>query len=132
MLVLTKKDGTPIAVFENYPELYQHIRNQENSKLLESHPEFGQSFWSFLVHLPERIPELINTLKKDHDVEVLREAWRQQLSVVEMCEGDFKNIRQILVTPNINIDALREDWCLDYCDAHGMSVTESDEYFKKP
>ncbi|WP_032113578.1 hypothetical protein [Candidatus Paracaedibacter symbiosus] len=52
-----------------------------------------------------------------------------QLAVVEMCEGDYKNIRQIIVTPNINVEGLREDWCLDYCHAHDMSVTTSDQYF---
>lgn len=126
MLILSKNDGTPIASFENYQELYRHITYKENLKLMEDHLEFGQSSWSFLILSPERIGELIDTLKKDYDETILFEAWRQQLPIIEMCEGDYTNIRQILVTPNINIEGLREDWCLGYCHAYDMSITASE------
>lgn len=124
MLTLyTKKDGTRIGTFQNYQELCRHIMHQENLMLFEDHPDFGQSRWSFSLLLPDRIPEIIKLVKKNHDVETLRVAWRQHLSVVVMCEGDIQNMRYILVTPNINVDALLEDWCIDYCHAHGITIT---------
>ena len=124
MLVLSKNDGTPIASFESFGELCQHITTQENSKLLPGHPEFGKSFWGFLVLSPERIANLINTLKKSYDEKILYDAWHRQLSIVEICEGNYEKVHQVIVEPNVNIEALREDWCVDYCEANGMSLTK--------
>lgn len=128
MLILSK-NGNPVSQFKNYRELYRYITSQENAKLLKGPSGFEQSWWSFLFLSPARIAELIHTLRKEYDEKILMEAQQQQLAIVEICEGNYKDIRQILVTPNINVEALREDWCVDYCDAHGMTVIKDDEYF---
>ena len=130
MLILTKKGDTGKNLFENYEELCKHITDEENSKLRKSHPESWQSCWSFQVLWPERVANLINTLKKTYDEKMLYEAWHRQLPLVEICEGDYEKVHQVIVEANVNIEALREDWCKDYCKAHGMVVTKSEQYFK--
>ena len=130
MLVLSKKDGTRIKEFENYQELYRYIDHQEGLRHRHSHPESWQSCWSFQVLWPEDIAHLINTLKKTYDEKMLYEAWHRQLPLVETCEGNYEKVHQVIVEANVNIEALREDWCEDYCAAHGLTVTKSDQYFK--
>ena len=127
MLILSK-DGNPVSLFDNYKELYRYITNQENAKLLKIPFEPDQSCWSFLFLSPRKIAELIHTLRKGYNEQILMEAQKQELAIVEICEGDYKNIRQILVTPDINVEGLQEEWCLGYCHAHGMTVIKDDEY----
>ena len=126
MLNLSKNDGTPIASFENYRELYLHINHIENMKLLPDHPEFGQSHWGFLVLSPQRVIELHNTLKKEYDPEILSRALKEKSGLIEICEGDVKNLHLIVASPDADIEGHRKDFCDNYCDAHDLTITEFD------
>jgi hypothetical protein len=126
MLNLFKNDGTPVKTFEDYLALYLYITHQENLKLFPDHPEFGTSCWNFSVLSPERIARLIQILKKEYDLALLLQARDQKLSMIEICEGDYRHIAQILVTPDVDIADLRDDWCLAYCKEHGMFATETE------
>jgi hypothetical protein len=125
MLNLFKNDGTPVKVFEDYLALYLYITHQENLKLFPDHPEFGAFPWNFSVLSPERIVKLIQTLKKHYNTTTLRKARDRKLSMIEICEGDYRYIAQILVTPDVDIADLRDDWCLAWCKAHDMFATET-------
>ena len=134
MLVLFKKDGTPIQSFANDKELYRplvhyrelcrHITYEENEKLFEDHPQFGQTMWSFLYISPQQVTDLVPTMKKKCDEKIFLEAHLQGLGVVEACEGNLDHIRQILVTPDVNVEALRKEWCKKYCKVHGYGLFE--------
>ena len=126
MLNLFKTDGTPVKVFEEYRDLYQYITHAESLKMFETHPDFGTSAWSFSVLSPERVARLIQTLQKDYDMMLLFEAWDRGLSMLELCEGDDQGIVQILVTPDIDVEKLRNKWCLAWCQAHGLYATETE------
>ena len=123
MLELTKQDGTPIKAFDGYIELSQYITHQEHAKLGKSPPESWKTGWSFRVLSPDNVAHLINTLKKSYNEKLLYDAWHRQLPFVEVCEGKEK-VHQVIVEPNVNIEALREDWCHYYCEAHGMDITK--------
>jgi len=126
MLKLSKNDGTPIGDFKNYMELYKYIRDQENAKLLEDHPEFGQTAWSFLEFTPERVVELYNTLKKEYNLETLSRAAEQGSGLIEMRQGDLRNPRLIVSSPDVKVELHRKDFCDDWCQAHKLVLTECD------
>jgi hypothetical protein len=81
--------------------------------------------WSFLVLTPNRIAALLCTLRKPYDPLMLQEAWEKQLSLVEICKGNFKELKQIIVEQGVDIEALQKNWCFDYCKAHNMHVKET-------
>jgi hypothetical protein len=83
--------------------------------------------WSFLVLTPNRIAALLNTFRKSYDPLLLQEAWEKQLTVVDVCKGDFKGLKQIIMQSSAQIEALQQEWCRDYCAIHGMSVRETKE-----
>jgi hypothetical protein len=124
MLNLSKSDGTPIASFENYRELYLHINYIENLKLLPNHPEFGKSNWSFLVLSPLKVIELTHTLKKEYDPAILSRALKERSGIIEICEGDPDNLRLIIDSPGVDVEGFRKEFCDDYCNAHSMTVKE--------
>lgn len=82
--------------------------------------------WSFLAFPPNKIMELINTSLKPYNPLMLEEAWQKRLMVVEVCKGDLNGLKSMVVEPGANVAALRKEWCLDYCEAHDMRLTESD------
>jgi hypothetical protein len=82
--------------------------------------------WSFLVLTPNRIAMLLSVLKKPYDLLLLQEAWEKQLTIVEVCKGNFKGLKQTIVEPDVDIETLRKEWCLDYCQANGMTVIEKE------
>ena len=124
MLKLSKNDFTPVGNFKDYYELYQHIRDQENAKLLESHPEFGQTKWSFVVLPPARVVELYNALNKKYKLEILASALKEKCGVIEMCQND--GIHLVVASPGVDIEGFRKDFCDDYCHAHKLVITECD------
>ncbi len=127
MLKLSKNDGTPIATFEDYNELYIHIRDMENSKLFEDHPEFGKTKWSFMVLSPERVVELSKSLeKRGYDPETLSRAMQERSGIIEMCQGDENNPHLVIASPGVDIEGFRNDFCDDYCHAHKLILTECD------
>ena len=88
---------------------------------------WGDAFkgpWSFLVLTPNRIAALLSTLNKPCNQEMLQEAWERQLTIVDVCKGDFKGVKQVVVQSAAQIEALQQEWCTDYCAAHGLSVKE--------
>ena len=124
MLKLTKKDGTFVTSFRTYEEACQYIADEENPKLLPDHPQFCQTYWNFDVLTPERIGKLLVMLHAHCDRKVLREAWRSQVSLLDVCEGDLRTARQIPLDGRVNLDALREDWCKDYFEDHDGVLSE--------
>ena len=127
MLQLSKNDGTLIALFEDYQTLYQHIMHEENFKLFQYHPQFPKFPWSFIVFSPEGVAELIQTLQKKHDMELLYESWSRELPMLEICKGNYQDIELIPLTPEIDVEAMREDWCKAYCQSQEISVTEIED-----
>jgi hypothetical protein len=87
--------------------------------------EHTQDPWSFLVLTPNRIAALLTTLRKPYDPLMLQEAWEKQLTVIEVCKGDFKDLKQIIVEPAVDIEAMQKKWCSDYAEAHDMALTET-------
>ena len=126
MLSLNKKDGTPIKSFDDYRELYLHIKDIENLKLLRDHPEFSDANWSFMVLSPWRVIELRNTLKKEYDQETLDTAIREGSGIIEICVGDITDPHLIINSPGVDLEGFRKEFCEDYCDAHSMEITEFD------
>jgi hypothetical protein len=123
MLELRKNDGTPIAKFETYMDLYKHIRDSENAKMFEDHPEFGQPFWSFLVHSPQQVVQLYRTLKKEYDLKTLSRAVQEGSGIIEISEGE-KDFRLIVIAPWTDVEGFRMEFCEDFCYAHDMTLTK--------
>ena len=99
----------------------------------ESSNGFGAEvgIWSFTVHSPYRVFSLYTNRKKGSfaspiDANV-QEAYDEQLSLLEICAGDYATPQYIAVTPNINMDGLKKKWCQDYCAFNKIDIRETVE-----
>jgi hypothetical protein len=123
-MLLFKNDGALIGRFEHFNELAGYIAQKESVKRGNSDPACWKPAWSFAVLSSDEVGDLLHTLPENHEEKELVTAWERQLSIVQMCEGDCKDIHYVLVEGAVNIESLREDWCLDYFTAHGMYLTQ--------
>ena len=120
--------------FNNYDKLFDFLAQMDSEikdgKLFESYLQFEGTNWSFVTYPPDRVAALYQfAITIDPD---LQEAYDEQLSLLELCTGDYNNPQYIAVTPNIDMDALKKKWCRDYCDFHGLSLCETDGEGKAP
>ena len=122
MIAILPLNGMPAEQFENYNELFDCLSTIENLKLLAKHPNFRQMNWSFTIYSPKRVAAL-HTNSKDSSV-ALREAFKENLPLIEICTGDYKNPLYIVVTPNVDMEYLKKKWCIDYCTFHHLLVRE--------
>ena len=54
----------------------------------------------------------------------IRQAYEQELDLLEMCKGDLNKPLQIPVSPDVDVEHLLKIWCFEYCKAHGYEVKE--------
>lgn len=120
MINICKLNGKLIKSFKS-DDVFKHLSGGE---LLEDHPEIGATQWGFVVFPPESVPNLYFKLKQKPIPAPLKEAYEQQLGVIEVCKGDYANPTWVPVTLDLDIGKLKKDWYLECCKKHGFFVIE--------
>ena len=115
MLKVFKIDKKSIGEFKNYEEFLLFIESQENLKLLEDSPSFGRAYWSFCYYSPEQLIEVCSWIKPGYLSTFQLKALEEGLGLIEICTGDYPRRQEIVVTSDINIEDLKEQFCRDYC-----------------
>lgn len=127
MIELLTADQKKVGVFQTTEELFRSICILENIKKLNSVDYFNKASWDFTVYSVEEVYELFHKMRKTDITEPLQKAYAQQLGLLEICQGDFQNPIQILLTPDLDMDQYKRTWCLAYCQAHGYTIVENEE-----
>lgn len=120
MINICKPNGKPIKSFKNDDE-FNHISAGE---LLEVHPEVDTTHWGFVVFPPESVHNLYFNLKQKPVPAPLKEAYEQQLGVIEVCKGDYANPTYVPIISGLDIGKLKKDWYFECCTKHGFLVVE--------
>jgi len=113
MIQIKTKSGKAVGMYKDYEELFEHIVEQENLKLLDKKPDFQDMYWSFMIYPPRQVPSIYTYRRSSCDA--VREAFMEGLPLIEICTGDFENPRYIAMTPNTDLPYLKKQWCQDYC-----------------
>jgi hypothetical protein len=122
-------DKTVIGLFKDYDALFKHINTLENSKLTESSACYPSNVWSFVLFTNKRLSYIYyKTLERSFS-KVGRQAYEQELDLIEISKGDYQNPLQILVTPDVNVSELQKNWCQEYCDTHDYLLVEYNNNF---
>jgi hypothetical protein len=116
MIQVFGPDRTIIGLFKDHDELFTHINTTENSKLLESSSCFPQDIWTFVLFTNKRLSYIYYKNLERSFSKVGKEAFEQELDLIEISKGDYHNPIQIPVTADVNVQELRKNWCQEYCD----------------
>lgn len=121
MIWIFKSDRASAISCEDYEDLFQYIREKENLKQLEGQRMFGHP-WSFTMFTPQQVSNIYLNMKHSQSTEIFKEAHLNELGFLEIYRGDLHKCMEILVTPDVDIEGLKKEWCLEYCNAHGYIV----------
>ena len=129
MIQIFGPDKTVVGLFKDYDGLFKHITDLENSKLTESSSCFPGEIWSFVLFTNKRLSYIFyKTLERSFS-KVGKEAFEQELDLIEISKGDFQNPLQIPVTPDVNVPELKKNWCQEYCENHDLVLVEYNNKF---
>jgi hypothetical protein len=106
MIIILPLNGAPVEHFEDYNELFECITASENLKLAAKHSGFAQMDWSFTVYPPEEVVALY--VDAQNPCAAMQEALEENLPLIEICTGDYKNPLYIVLTPNVDMDFLKK------------------------
>lgn len=130
MIQVFASDKTVIGLFKDYEAFFTYINALENSKLTESRSCFPGEIWSFVLFTNKRLSYIYHKTLERSFSKIGKEAFEQELDLIEISKGDHKSPLQIPVTPDVDVQKLKENWCQEYCDAHNYTLVEYQDNFE--
>jgi len=142
MIEIFISDNAPLeepgaCYFEDYHQLFEHITEiegdlvgyitkAENSKPI-AFADRDQEYWRFTVYPPQQVWSLYTHNKDLPEAarETVKEAFEAQLSLIEICRGDYTDPEYIVRTPNVDMNYLKKKWCIEYCAVHNIAIREN-------
>jgi hypothetical protein len=124
MIQVFGSDKSPIGLFKDYDALFKHINAIENTKFSEGTACYLGDVWGFALYTNKRLSYIYHKTLERSFSKIGKEAFEQELDLIEIYKGDFKNPVQIPVTPDVNVQELKENWCHEYCDTHNYLLVD--------
>jgi hypothetical protein len=129
MIWIFHRERADAGSCENYDELFHYISLKP---LEEDYTEFEQipfeRPWSFTFFTPQQVSVIYANTQQSLLTEIAKEAYEKEVGFIEICQGGFEDPIEILGTPDIDMEALKKQWCLAYCDAHDYIVIDNFSY----
>ena len=128
MIELFNSRSEQVMSFQDYDDLLSYIKEIEHENQKETRLQRDREYWSFTFHSNQRLSLVywkaimanrIILTEKEQD------AYEGGYDLLEICEGDSKQIKQIILTPSVDIEELKKIWCREYCAHHGYSFIEA-------
>lgn len=126
MIIIFNAQGKKLKSIPSDDEFFNYITAEE---LLEEHPEFDKTNtkWSFIVFPPQKVSELYFQIKREFLTSPIKEAFRHELGLLEICKGDYENPLWVAITPDLNAGKLKKEWYLEFCRAHGYVMKRNED-----
>ena len=121
MIKITLPNGEH-KIFESYHQVCDYINSTERSKTLES----GEMGWRFARRRHEALSLLYyrRPSLKDYLTQKEKEAVEKEIGLIEIWRGNGDDITQILLTPYLDTEPLKRNWCREYSAEHGVEISE--------
>ena len=111
--------------FISYDELIKHIEVIEKDNFVVE----GKEIWSLSFYSHKTLELFFWQTVRAIDVlltEKQQKAYEKKLSLLEVCKGHKDEAVQIILTPDVNVDKIKKNWCKDYCLSHGYVLKEKE------
>ena len=125
MIWLFNSTNRVSSSYKNIEEVCDHFRRLEHMKPYSEGESSGEGRWDFAYWPHKRLSALHEHLKDTHFSEAEREAYENELDLIEIFGGGTELADQYIVTPNLDVGGLMREWCFDYACAHGYTVLET-------
>ena len=108
-------------------ETYQEIKtvNTEEQLFLylkESCRPPDEQNWRFARYSYKLLRSILKEMQGTDFVRMALQACEQENDLIIMSTGDGRNPRLFIETPDLDVAALRKEWCRTYCKANKMHI----------
>jgi len=154
MLILFNLPKKVINAFNSYDTLYNHLesleRNREKGKWVFARHSWQHVMFCYRYVRDQKVCAQSAETFEESVEEALKEAVAEKLvptmaknqgksengencDILEIINGNVKKPTFIRVTPDVDVNTLKQRWCQNYCKAHGFPLFEvsSPADFKK-
>jgi len=123
MLILVNQKNERKKKFKDYQDLYGHIDRSQQMKRMRD-PKKLPDEWVFTIHPYSRLALFSAFVYRQMIMDEQNPGQDKKLDVLEISCNQTKNPVFIHVTPDIDIEVYRKDWCQRYCQFHGFKLIE--------
>lgn len=115
MITMINERNGHQTTFKNYQKLYSHINSHQWTKRYNN-PHRLIDDWFFACHSRHRVMALYEfcTLQSKP----------LKFDILEMSYDRSSHPVILPLTPALNVERLREDWCRRYCKSHGYKLVD--------
>jgi hypothetical protein len=124
MIIIINEHKTTVTSFASYWDVFQHIEHLEKSRQTRN-PLLPD--WSFTVHPYQRALQFHAYIEETLKTGIGAKDDRRALSILEVCQGNAGKVSLLPITPDLNVDALKEEWCQAYLRARGYFSLQPDD-----
>lgn len=117
MIMLLDDAHQVIKIAHTEEQLFLYL--QESWKNLDE-PE--RENWQFARYSHKLLTLFVREMQEKSFVHMARQAGQLEQDLIVMCMGDGENPSLFLLTPGLDITALRRKRCKLYCKAHNMYI----------
>ena len=117
MIMLLDDTYQMLTMVPTEEDLFGYLR--KDWKTLEE-PE--KEDWQFVRYSHKLLAKFLEEMEEDPSLSTAWQACEQEQDMLFICTGDADNPSLRLVTPDLDIPALRQEWSRAYCKAHNMHI----------
>jgi hypothetical protein len=132
MIELLNSKKKVLASFNNFQEAFEFIHKMAlyqftNEEFLKETVSFYQRRWSLVAYESEVFLGIHSEVPKETLTKAEKVALEKNLGIIEVYYGIPTECCQFLITPELDIAALKKKWCLAYCKAHRYTLKNTGE-----
>lgn len=121
MIVMINERNGRKTRFKNYEKLYSHLNSHQWTKR-HYRPNRIINDWFFACHSYKRVIAFYEFVLMQRSN--AKGGKVPKLDVLEMSDDRFSKPVLIPITPDIDVESLRKDWCKRHCKFHGYELVE--------
>lgn len=114
---------TLVGSYKRFEDVCDYFMRLEHFKTTDRN-SFSEERWEFAYYSYEYLREIFGGIKRNVPSKMEREAYENELDVIEVCTGDPQMLRQIVLFPEVDVEELTRNWCFDYARAKNFALFE--------
>lgn len=131
MLNLLNEQHRCIGSFRTYNEVISYIHNSQIYNLVHVNDLYEPLIeaihlknisWRFIQYKHSELNIIYSCMYKPLLKGIEKEAFNNGLDLIEIYYGSLIYPIQFAVTPDLDIESLKWEWCQAYCEAHGQKL----------
>lgn len=123
MITLINQTNGHKVKLKDYKALYNYIEGRQQTKRLMA-PQQLPDEWVFTHHSYRRLVAFYEFISRQRTKDEKNQGKSKKFDVLEMSYNRCKHPLLISITPDIDIEIYRKEWCRRYCEYHGFKLVE--------